>query len=644
MYSSANRPQLNFPTMSKSVLSERQTSYNPSEQIIVRIPATMGMMNPQETYLKFRVKVKNTGDQPLLASLDGRAGAYSVFERLDVYSGLNSAHLEVIEGVANLMATYWCYSNDPSQEGRRVLAEGAGGPVVRRFSGDNDAGVPTDAPNSNPLTSNGMLSPYFDVGTAERTGASPGITYRDVEVCLPLLFSGIFSSKQLWSLMASDGLELRFTLRNAEDSIVAFDGYGFDLGSHDLDTPVPHDAQNEWTANNMTNVGADGGIYNGSIDNGGAVNTRNCSQTNCYGVYQSEDSAGAFAGGIGGGAGDVASVDLMNNADILGAVAGGAHGARPVNSVVQFPGMVGQYLAYQTTAGGINIIGPITKVALVAGRVRCSMAPATNVINATAVCITYNGTAPGTDGTMCLVNGRNLGALNANVTEGRTYEKVMQGTRLSYEVNDVQLVLGTAIVPEDFNARVAQAMESDGLVYEYSSWDLYRLQDNKSIKTSLLVPTIEGRAKSLVVNPVISNIGSGGPQWFNSALQPNQDSLKSYIWLLGNTLVPDLELQTLKSNTLADGGIGGFDVMSLMEADKAMERADIPVRDLRNFHDHFTAGRRLSTDDHSYDAKSNEIRLNLQYNKTPTVDKQWYAWMSHIRRCIIRPEGIEVVY
>ena len=75
-----------------------------------------------------------------------------------------------------------------------------------------------------------------------------------------------------------------------------------------------------------------------------------------------------------------------------------------------------------------------------------------------------------------------------------------------------------------------------------------------------------------------------------------------------------------------------------------MERSDIKVNDLRNFHAHFTAGRRLSTDNHSYDAKSNEIRVNYQYLNTPKVQKQWFAQMSHIRRCVIKPDGIEVIY
>ena len=87
MYSSANNKSLNMPTIAKSVLSERQTQYNPQDQVIIKISPGLGNMNPLESFLRFRVAVKNTGDMPFCAGLDGNAGAYSLFERVDIYSG-----------------------------------------------------------------------------------------------------------------------------------------------------------------------------------------------------------------------------------------------------------------------------------------------------------------------------------------------------------------------------------------------------------------------------------------------------------------------------------------------------------------------------------------------------------------------------
>ena len=119
MYSSANKQSLNMPTVGKSVLSERQTEYtslNGQEQIIIKIPATMGNMNPLETYLKFRVRIAG-GSMPFLAGLDGKAGAYSIFQRCDIYSGLNAVHLETLEGIADFMALWSKYDYDKSREG-----------------------------------------------------------------------------------------------------------------------------------------------------------------------------------------------------------------------------------------------------------------------------------------------------------------------------------------------------------------------------------------------------------------------------------------------------------------------------------------------------------------------------------------------
>ncbi len=77
---------------------------------------------------------------------------------------------------------------------------------------------------------------------------------------------------------------------------------------------------------------------------------------------------------------------------------------------------------------------------------------------------------------------------------------------------------------------------------------------------------------------------------------------------------------------------------------KAVERCGLKVNDLRNYFNHFTCGRRLSTDDHSYDAKTNEIRFNLEYRVPPTKEKQWFGQMAHIRTAVIKTDGIEVLF
>ena len=166
----------------------------------------------------------------------------------------------------------------------------------------------------------------------------------------------------------------------------------------------------------------------------------------------------------------------------------------------------------------------------------------------------------------------------------------------------------------------------------------------------MLIPTLEARSKALIIAPVKSLLPSGGQEWSTSRYKFQQDSLESWQLLQNNTLVPDLAVDCIRSNTNgtqgmpANLGFNQWNAVAVAELEKALERANIPAKDLRNFHDAFCAGRRLSTDNHSYDAKSNELRLNLQYGQLPKIQKQWYAFMSHIRRAVIKPEGIEVVY
>ena len=41
----------NYPTTAKVVLSERQSAYQAQDQIIIKIPSTLGNFNPLSSYL-----------------------------------------------------------------------------------------------------------------------------------------------------------------------------------------------------------------------------------------------------------------------------------------------------------------------------------------------------------------------------------------------------------------------------------------------------------------------------------------------------------------------------------------------------------------------------------------------------------------
>jgi hypothetical protein len=633
MYSSANKENVNLPTVGKIVLSERQTQYNPQDQIIIKIPATLGNMNPLDTALRFRVRITDTAggtgnSMPFNCGLDSRAGGYAVIQRIDVYSGLNAVHLETLEGVADFMANWSVYSKDKSQEGLRVLSQGYGGSVggggkstTNQELGLAGVTVRSDDVFSNKQNyNNSMANPYNVVGSGTRTEDSleaRGCEFRDIECVLPLYMSGIFNSNKIWSLMASDGLELRITLRSADEAITTFSGYGYDFLSNDAAYPRPYDFNNSFAAGNLGAVNADGGQIAQSINHGYAI-----ANTNAAAVPQGVTAA------------VLTTLELMrtDNAALPA-------NARGINSIVQCPLLVGQEFWYKVDAPADTVVncGRISRIDIAAAapnNVELTFATPPTIVAGDVAAIAN----------LCCGNNGCQPDVNISVTSGTKATASIDPT-CSYALNDVALVVGTVIVPDGYSDTLMNKVESEGgLAYEYQSWNLYRLQDNKAPQSSLLVPTLEARAKSIVVNPVKSDWGTGGVQFVNSALQPDQDGLKDYQWLLNNTLVPDLPIECLRSNTIANGGLNGWNDVSVQEAEKAMERADLKVRRLDPFPYHFCAGRRLSTDAHSYNAKTNEMRLNLKYQGTPSQNKQWYAQMSHIRRCVIKPEGIECIY
>ncbi len=622
----------NYPTTAKVVLSERQSAYQAQDQIIIKIPSTLGNFNPLSSYLKFVVRIKNTGAQPFLASLDGKAGAWSIIQRIDIYAGFG-ALLESLQEVAAFMSVLSTYDNDKSKYGQRLLAEGFGGKNVGGYLSGQ---------------SNGMQSPY-----SRKNGA--GVEYTDVEVCLPIYMSGIFNSNKILSLMALDGLELRILLRSDVEAITTFNAYGYDFNREPVvgadPTAVPAIAGDRRTVpvNSEGITGAD-------------VDTLYQGDTSQYHNFLVDEINGAAipAGGFLPGGGAITSVRIANptiaNAQADGGADVGQFAGRGAGSLAQFCGLVGQKLVL-TTNGANAPAGTGTLSYINLGTITGITEPAAGdgvvcAVNGAAVLGAAQTAGDGSLPSAALFNGTSF----ANRVDGGLIPQAVVGggtattaltvePSLAFEVVNVQCVVGTVVLPpEILEAQNRMVDSEEGLVYEYQSYNLYRLQDNKAQKASILVPTLEGRAKSLVISPSPSSWGSGGLQWVNSALQPDQESLRQVQYLLNSTLQPDLPIDTLRSATQANGGVNGWDAIAVEEMTKAVERCGLKVNDLRNYFNHFTCGRRLSTDDHSYDAKTNEIRFNLEYRVPPTKEKQWFGQMAHIRTAVIKTDGIEVLF
>jgi len=87
------------------------------------------------------------------------------------------------------------------------------------------------------------------------------------------------------------------------------------------------------------------------------------------------------------------------------------------------------------------------------------------------------------------------------------------------------------------------------------------------------------------------------------------------------------------------------DAIALLELDKALESAGMPALQMTRFNENFAVGRTFSLNDGIFDMRNKDCRLNVYYqdvSNAPEKDMLWVNLVYHLRRIVIRGDGISV--
>jgi len=190
------------PTIAKSVLTDRNSSYKSQDVIEIYIaPEDVPLLNPNETYIKFVVQMNlgsgTAADPFVLAQPDERAGAHSLIREVQIYDGQNQQLLEQLENYNNWTAQKFHYDKTPGLDNLRALMEGQS-----RKQGNN------------------MTSLYFSGNALANPQVKP------VEVCMPLHMSGILQGSKVFPVILTSGLRIRITLADNAQCLKAFTQVG----------------------------------------------------------------------------------------------------------------------------------------------------------------------------------------------------------------------------------------------------------------------------------------------------------------------------------------------------------------------------------------------------------------------------------
>ena len=214
-------------TSSQIVFEERNTNASLGQTIRFNVPASIPLINSQQTYLKFNMVVGEKGKVAITAGTEadeahyfpwtmGAGGASNLIRNLTIRS--NGVTLEQITDYNRLNRVLVNYTKNPTEKNMDRLYRGADTQKVKRI---------------NTLTKRSVTAGVSESGFTQEN--------MEIEVCLPLDLSGILNNTQPFPNMIAP-LEIEILLE--EDAYNVITAQGNQLGGEAANFEDNKDVQN----------------------------------------------------------------------------------------------------------------------------------------------------------------------------------------------------------------------------------------------------------------------------------------------------------------------------------------------------------------------------------------------------------------
>jgi len=224
---------------------------------------------------------------------------------------------------------------------------------------------------------------------------------------------------------------------------------------------------------------------------------------------------------------------------------------------------------------------------------------------------------------------------NAYATGATVHIKVDSTTVPSvqnYEMTDVRMMVDYVIPPQGYMESVLGQVNK-GLQMDIRSYTNYGVNiSSNSLTNSLYINARNTRGKAILSVP----INSAQATYVEDSLVPDRNTIKNYQFILHKILAPDQLVSMNRYN------LNSYNAVAMREQQHALAAGDIPVNNILKNWKHFFIGRRLALPGYSYNMnREGEVRLNVNFNQTAALLLN--NFVVHLRRIIVRPEGIQVI-
>ena len=225
------------------------------------------------------------------------------------------------------------------------------------------------------------------------------------------------------------------------------------------------------------------------------------------------------------------------------------------------------------------------------------------------------------------------------MTGNNTTAPVLAATR--FVVKRADMMLRVVRPPQEYIEAMTRKVLTEGLEIDINAYTAYQATVQSAIKAQTVeIPSFVSRARSVFTIPRVQN----APVWTNNgATDANYNgqykNLKNYRWQIGTRFVPNqpIELDQFLGNL-------HFSAQHIVEIEKALVAAKIPVRSLLKAKQNFVCGRALAKHGGSINLDAG-MRLYLEYQGVADPDESLdvVSFVNHINRIVIGQNGLTVL-
>tara|TARA_R100001460_G_scaffold17996_4_gene38255 strand:+ start:5409 stop:7241 length:1833 start_codon:yes stop_codon:yes gene_type:complete len=588
-----------------SVRAENGLSYQLGQQINFVIPAGVGYMMPQESYLRLDVKVKLPSDSAsgtvTRLCLDQEIGANVLIRDVRISSGgAQNVLLEEIQNANILTALKYDYETNETLKSKRALTEGAVdfNPGARRtFGSEETAGC------------NHQDNPYFSPTAAgsDGNGSDQFLTDDDFQTvkCLIKIPGGIFNNDKVFPLQLTEGLRIELLL---EEQTNVF--------------------------RQLTNV-----VRDNSIQSNPRFHSLNGSWT-APDVWGTNNACGNQ------------SVFYVNNVNNYA-------------TVDQIPFVIGETIAFYNPTTGVEIV-PLR--ASDSAAVGCRVQGLDFVSASGGVPIQDGAGLVAVTVESCSLTGLSASITPDFAIFSYTPERATN-YEPTCSIDNVELLVQQVEMPEGYTSKMMSMLKSGGAMnYDFTSFTNYKYSQLASDRqVNIRLPIQNSRCKSVLAIPVdasvyttkdamrgkgtytINNVladcgANGSNNSLRSGLTGICDRASNYQFIYDGKLNPSRKVPVSRIANI-DNQFQGIDQQWLIESEKALYMAGIEPLSFLNYQKNWFIGRALSLQNGVYDARGKDFNLQVEYTETsgqPTKPHLWNCFVSHLRRIVVRGDSISI--